>query len=66
MTLVEQTYLGLHSVGLVNSREAFSTQYLGKNPFPQVFIILEMTQYSRQHPYIGFRCNRKSGDIYAV
>ncbi len=32
MTLVEQTYLGLHSVGLVNSREAFSTQYLGKNP----------------------------------
>ena len=32
MTLVEQTYLGLHSVGLVKSREAFSTQYLGKNP----------------------------------
>ena len=32
MTLVEQTYLGLHSVGLVKTREAFSTQYLGKNP----------------------------------
>ena len=32
MTLVEQTYLGLHSVGLVQSRQAFSTQYLGKNP----------------------------------
>ena len=32
MTLVEQTYLGLHSVGLVESSEAFSTQYLGKNP----------------------------------
>ena len=32
MTLVEQTYLGLRSVGLVESRESFSTQYLGKNP----------------------------------
>lgn len=32
MTLVEQTYLGLHSVGLVKSREAFSTQYVSKNP----------------------------------
>ena len=32
MTLVEQTYSGLHSVGLVQSRQASSTQYLGKNP----------------------------------
>lgn len=31
MTLIEQTYRKLNDVGLVSTREQFSTQFVGKN-----------------------------------